>query len=557
MPSATFWNRIEPSPRASQVEPQLRAAIRDPLWLLARQWQMGEFAGEDAGSPAYMTVRARRSSITAWRAAGGPWKPLPAGAPLEPQIEAEPFTPVRRNEAEPFTPVDFSLSVELGQTFEDILTAHGAPVAVRSAVRAQFPLTLPVDADQPTKRFLSICAGRAIDGVTLYRDVRDGVMPAMAGLSPAALTDFRHWVEEIFGDIEIRDPETWHPLTLDTRAEVRADLPGGGVGVLSARPSFEGGFEWHSFDLVSHSDEEPAAAPEAITRSVFPVNVSFRGMPNSRWWDFENNRTDFGGLDLNRRDLAKLAVMEFMILHSNDWFVIPLELPVNSLCRIDRLTVVDVFGGTHSVERAQNLGPGPGERWSMFTHTASGGGELADFFLLPPTAAGAVQPGLVVEDVGFMRDPAANMAWAVERQTEGGIGQRRSGDERAAEHAPPPAVTAAPLYYLIETTVPEHWFPFLPVLIRPGEIALQRGAMLPPSAPRPPHGRILRPTSLAGGAYTVREEEVPRTGVTVKRVLHRTRWLDGSTHIWLARRRSLGRGEGASGLRFDLALTKK
>ena len=68
MPSATFWNRIEPSPRASQVEPQLRAAIRDPLWLLARQWQMGEFAGEDAGSPAYMTVRARRSSITAWRA---------------------------------------------------------------------------------------------------------------------------------------------------------------------------------------------------------------------------------------------------------------------------------------------------------------------------------------------------------------------------------------------------------------------------------------------------------------------------------------------------------
>ena len=29
----------------------LQAQIRDPLWLLARQWQVGEFAGDDAGSP--------------------------------------------------------------------------------------------------------------------------------------------------------------------------------------------------------------------------------------------------------------------------------------------------------------------------------------------------------------------------------------------------------------------------------------------------------------------------------------------------------------------------
>ena len=125
---------------------------------------------------------------------------------------------------------------------------------------------------------------------------------------------------------------------------------------------------------------------------------------------------------------------------------------------------------------------------------------------------------------------------------------------------PVPEGIEAPLYYLIQTMVPENWFPFLPVLIGPGQIALRLGSMLTPSGePQPvaPHGRILAPTSLSGGAFTVREEEVPRTGVTVRRVLNRTRWLDGSTHIWLARRRTAGRGEGSSNLKFDLALTKK
>lgn len=30
------------------------------------------------------------------------------------------------------------------------------------------------------------------------------------------------------------------------------------------------------------------------------------------------------------------------------------------------------------------------------------------------------------------------------------------------------------------------------------------------------------------------------------------RWTDGSSHLWLARAISAGRGEGASGLKFDV-----
>ena len=47
----------------------LSARVFDPLWLLTRQWQVGEFQGEDAGMPVLARVRAQtrccRASISA------------------------------------------------------------------------------------------------------------------------------------------------------------------------------------------------------------------------------------------------------------------------------------------------------------------------------------------------------------------------------------------------------------------------------------------------------------------------------------------------------------
>jgi hypothetical protein len=47
----TTWNRLEGRPRTLDLERALRAEVRDPLWMLTKQWQMGEFRGSDAGSP--------------------------------------------------------------------------------------------------------------------------------------------------------------------------------------------------------------------------------------------------------------------------------------------------------------------------------------------------------------------------------------------------------------------------------------------------------------------------------------------------------------------------
>jgi hypothetical protein len=56
--------------------------------------------------------------------------------------------------------------------------------------------------------------------------------------------------------------------------------------------------------------------------------------------------------------------------------------------------------------------------------------------------------------------------------------------------------------------------------------------------------------------YTIVEEEIPRTGIAIQRAVYRTRWIDGTTHVWMARRRQAGNGEAQSGLAFDQALAQ-
>jgi hypothetical protein len=52
--------------------------------------------------------------------------------------------------------------------------------------------------------------------------------------------------------------------------------------------------------------------------------------------------------------------------------------------------------------------------------------------------------------------------------------------------------------------------------------------------------------------YFLHEEEVSRAGTRVLRSYQRTRWTDGRVYTWLRVRRQAGRGEGYSGLAFDL-----
>src|SRR5262245_55398976 len=64
MPSITTWMRLEPRVRNADMNAGLQARIYDPLWLLARQWQVGEFQGEDNGSLAMARWRGESARLS-------------------------------------------------------------------------------------------------------------------------------------------------------------------------------------------------------------------------------------------------------------------------------------------------------------------------------------------------------------------------------------------------------------------------------------------------------------------------------------------------------------
>ncbi|HJQ35116.1 MAG TPA: hypothetical protein VJ866_23400 [Pyrinomonadaceae bacterium] len=556
MPSITFWNRLEPRPRGKDISESLAARLRDPLWLLARQWQFGEFQGEDAGSPAYVSVTSTSARPSSWGLPGTAGRRLPDG-PLESVLTREELDGS-----------DLSLVAELGQTFVALLEHFGASDAAASAFREAFPVAASALGDDPeTASFRGVCAGRVVDGVALFRSASasPGALTSGVRLTPddetaaiRALNQFVASVRNLHGELDGHDPIAWEPERLRYRAEIRGDEAG--APVLSATPDYEGTLDWYAFDLMGGT--VGATSPRIAT--MIPTHASFRGMPNARFWDFEDARVDFGDVRPDRRDLSRLMLVEFMLLHANDWFVIPFEQDVGTLVKIDELVVHDVFGRATTIPRAGSADPPGAGRWSMFATTADGGASaFSDAFFLPSASAGARQAGDIVEEVRFLRDETADMVWAVEHTITNRLGVPRPGHEAALEGhpdlPPPPEDDGSHLRYRIQTTVPRNWVPFVPVQLdtSSGQIALELAGMLGVTGtrtvnPPEPAGRLLKPIAARGRPYRLREEEVPRTGVRIARRPSLCRWSDGATYLWWSRQRSAGTGEGSSGLRFDV-----
>src|SRR5262245_15277705 len=150
MPSITFWNRLEPRPRSGDLAEALAARVRDPAWFLTRQWQLGEFQGEDAGSPAYLRMHCELAPIFGWQAKGAAAAPIAAGTPIEAGVTAEPSSPH-----------DLTVAVEIGQELDRQLAARSSD-DLRDAFLAAYPIAADPDDDPAAALLRALWRGRAL-----------------------------------------------------------------------------------------------------------------------------------------------------------------------------------------------------------------------------------------------------------------------------------------------------------------------------------------------------------------------------------------------------------
>jgi hypothetical protein len=289
-----------------------------------------------------------------------------------------------------------------------------------------------------------------------------------------------------------------------------------------------------------------------INHAVLPTLASYPGMPAPRWWRFEDRRVDFGAVAASRAELGHVVFFEFATAYGGDWFVTPVEpVEVGSLIDLSSITVKNTFGETLTLHPLSRT-PETAGRWRMFE--LSGGDAAPQLFFLAPALPARLESA-PLEEVLLLRDELANMAWAVERVVESETGrpldrfeayQARLENERRPGEAPP----AQRLAYRLATTVPDNWNPLIPqVLEAKRRLALaamrnEKGELLRPL------GELLRPEGLSG-PLALYDEEVPRVGAQLMRAYEYARSSDGSTYLWVSRRKRSGPGQASSGLRFD------
>lgn len=548
VPAITAYNRIEASPRTTDFNRSLKAEVRDPMWMLTRQWQFGEYQGEDAASIVTSKILGHHTPMKEVRF-GDAVFPYDGATPLETVVERERLMP------------NLALAVEMARYFLRLIRSNAAFDDILQQLRGRYPLNYtPHENDQEGIQLLNAVRDNAFDGFGFHTAILNGSVPtAITAVVSTEIESFKKWFQRSYSQPEDGINPPWIHSQLEYRFAVSSG-PARAPKQLVADHYHHGHLDWYSFDVDHRPGASPAPAGEDNSakddmQSYIPSPVSFSGMPAPRFWMMEDSRTDFGKISTSPTGLLHLLLAEFGLIYSNDWFMLPYRLPVNALCEMSGIVVKDVFG-EHTLIRPAGRGPGTEwQRWSMFHHTNvnENVSSAANSFYLVPACINLLE-GLPREQVNFLRDEMANMVWAVESILPSQAGKGIRGDELVLKKDVPAPSTPtpdeapkAPVKYELGTTVPDNWIPFIPVQLQGSntEIHLQR-AKIPGGTG--PAGKILKEKA---APYFINEEVIPRSGVQVSMGFQMASSVAGKRNLWLGRKKTAGRGEGWSNLRFD------
>jgi hypothetical protein len=613
-PIVGIWNRLEPRPTKHSFSRVLSAETYDALWMLNRQWQFGEFKGEDTGSAVFSQMKLRNTKISRYASGNSNFdsvniEVLNDDIPLEAKVEAE--------------QLDFDLKTHLQisvywkrllqSTFGSNATLY---TDLLNAFQANYTLAVPVFANDEEEANHEIHKRAAVlrttargkwllDGEQLYEDLKIQVQNGQAVdqlLVSSALvlsllesnnldqiaSSLIQWFEELW--VQPLTDSSWagNRLEYQFANTVPRELPILPQHTLLANEYYHGKLDWYAYDVDTTvtplnnaallPDETPQS--EVFTRTMFPTHARFQGMPVPRWWQFEEGSIDFGKIYGNTNDISHILLAQFGLVYSNDWQIVPFKIPVGSLSEVEKLMITDVFGqktivlsANQPVVTSEGTVDSDWDYWAMFnlSHTDASNNIVPDGRLLFPPTVHKIMESKPVEEVLFARDEVSNVVWAIERTIAGPMGTGVDWDALSRDRKqfiidkigtgfslvqPPEAANFS--YEYVTENIPENWIPFVARnRVAENTMVLQRGIMqrnfLGVSSAIEnirPAGKMLRENT-NGNVYFLYNEEVPKAGILVSRSYQRARWHNGKVVNWMGRRKTAALGQLHNQLEFD------
>lgn len=321
----------------------------------------------------------------------------------------------------------------------------------------RFVLSAPDEPlDAPDRRFAMVTDGRALDGHEVYLALSGNVTDVDTGKpkwsgggeSPplpqggsvdqdykTAAASYVAWYADLYDEPSGDEGDAWDHERMEYQFQV-ATGPKDGEAVFRSAEYPGGTLDWYSFTHEPDTSLDPPDDDDLTTRKskhLVPTPVRYPGMPVPRWWEFEDAEVHLDDIPAGPEELSKMLLLDFSLVHSNDWFMIPMETPVGTLTRITNLTVTDTFGETtESINAVQDAD------WNTFMHHGlpedvtdadESSGETGEPGLLVPPTLGDTLSIEPVERVTFSRDEMANMAFAVEERIESYAGDPLEREE--------------------------------------------------------------------------------------------------------------------------------